>query len=339
MEYLENINPLKIYQGIRDGTIAEKIDNRILSALAVYAGLKLAYNFGYRPLYSFYKYFIRPQRDLYKRYGGGWVVITGATGGAGTGFYKVFAEMGFNLLLISRREEMLAIAATNAKRINPNIEVKTITFNFNRPYSPKDYKPVIDVINEIKDIAVLVNNVGFDCSHDGKTFHDHKDEAICSVHQINTTALIYCTKYCLKHMIKRGDKKSAIINMSSMATFNPSPADPMYTTSKWFVLSFGQCIAKTKEYKNIDFLNLTPCGIKSGMNLGKMLLTIDGYEFAKAAVGHLGYGTQEIGHWKHQLYTKMMSNPITGIILYLNIINNMDSLATNPLQTPVNFTE
>jgi hypothetical protein len=42
MEYTNYINPIKIYEGIKDGTIAQKVDNRLLSALVVLFGFKLA---------------------------------------------------------------------------------------------------------------------------------------------------------------------------------------------------------------------------------------------------------------------------------------------------------
>ena len=54
--------------------------------------------------YSFYKTFLRPTRDLYNRYQGGYVVVTGATHGLGFEYARQFAHMGFNLVLIARNE-------------------------------------------------------------------------------------------------------------------------------------------------------------------------------------------------------------------------------------------
>ena len=86
MESLSYLNPINIIEGVREGTIADKVDKRILSALVVLFGLKVAKKLLLSPMYSFYKYFLRPQKDLFTRYGGGWVVVTGASDGIGLGY-------------------------------------------------------------------------------------------------------------------------------------------------------------------------------------------------------------------------------------------------------------
>ena len=63
--------------------------------------------------YSFYKTFIRPARNLYKRYHGGSVVITGATDGLGLEYANQFAAMGFSLVLIARNQGKCSAAKSH----------------------------------------------------------------------------------------------------------------------------------------------------------------------------------------------------------------------------------
>jgi NADPH:quinone reductase-like Zn-dependent oxidoreductase len=81
----------------------------------VYFSAKLVYSYALTPLYNFYRFFLRRQHNHLKRYGGGWVVITGASSGIGLGYSKVFASLGFNVFMISINQEELEEAAKEVK--------------------------------------------------------------------------------------------------------------------------------------------------------------------------------------------------------------------------------
>jgi NADPH:quinone reductase-like Zn-dependent oxidoreductase len=58
-----------------------------------------------------------PRIDLAARYGKGtWTVITGGSEGIGYAFAKQFAELGFNIVLISRSEEKLTKAKAELEK-------------------------------------------------------------------------------------------------------------------------------------------------------------------------------------------------------------------------------
>lgn len=227
MEYLKYINPVYLFNGIKDGTIAQKVDNRILSAIVVIYGIALTRLFVISPLHSFYKYFIRPQKDLYTRYGGGWAVVTGASSGIGLGYSKALAKLGFNVLMISRNSASLEIAAQEVRNVNPNVIVKILEFNFNQPFNQTAYQKLYDVIDELKDIAVLVNNVGYN-EKPRLDFHAVSDGSATSLLQINTMPIVYLTKHCLGQMVERKNKRSAVISVSSLSGKLLSPKTSIY---------------------------------------------------------------------------------------------------------------
>ena len=50
------------------------------------------------------KYLILPRKDLKKRYGGGWALVTGASDGIGKAYCHELAQSGFNIILMARNE-------------------------------------------------------------------------------------------------------------------------------------------------------------------------------------------------------------------------------------------
>ena len=67
------------------------------------------------PTYGFYKHFIRPRRNLNKRYGGKWAVVTGGSDGIGEALCYELASEGFNIVIISRTETKMLSIATRLK--------------------------------------------------------------------------------------------------------------------------------------------------------------------------------------------------------------------------------
>ena len=95
--------------------------------------------------------FLRPSKNHFKRYQGGYAVVTGATNGIGLEYCKYFAQKGFNLVLISRDEEKLNRVKSQLKDINNKIDIITISFNFDVPYTEEGYAPLKEKLLQIND--------------------------------------------------------------------------------------------------------------------------------------------------------------------------------------------
>jgi 17beta-estradiol 17-dehydrogenase / very-long-chain 3-oxoacyl-CoA reductase len=162
------------------------------------------------------RHFIRKRIDLFKRYGGGWAVVTGGSEGIGLSYAKEFARMGFNVCIISRSEEKLEKAAKEIKFVNGAIIVEWVSFNFGQWYTEETYKPLVDALNRLDDISVLVNNVGV---AGGGYFHEVNFEDISRQIQVNVCAQTYVTRIILPKLLERCDKKNlkcALIDLSSV---------------------------------------------------------------------------------------------------------------------------
>jgi short-subunit dehydrogenase len=235
--------------------------------------------------------------------------------------------------MISRNSVKLEASSKKVLEVNSKVQVRTFEFNFNRPYSPEAYKPLYDILDEIKDISVLVNNVGYGPRLNAQ-FHEYPIDLITTTFQLNTIPMLYVTQYCLKLMVAR-EKRSAIINVSSIAKMFKAYESHIYSSSKSFSSCMMDCLKKAPAYKNVDFLDLLTASVKSNMNDGKLVLTVDADSYAKSSLKHLGYEFKEHGHWKHNLFICMIFNPLTMPFMFYNILNSGDSLGNIELQAPV----
>ena len=80
-----------------------------------------------------------------------------------------------------------------------------------------------------------------------------RESAMLNLHVITTTHL---TKLVLQGMIERGSGK--ILNMSSLAAFQPGPLMSIYYASKCYMLSFSEAIANEVKGTGVTVTALCP---------------------------------------------------------------------------------
>jgi len=87
-------------------------------------------------------------------------------------------------------------------------------------------------------VDILVNNAGYGISGE---FAQMPEPEILGQIQLNITALTLLTKLFLAPMLQRGSGK--IMNVASIAAFQPGPLIAVYYASKAYVLSFSEALA------------------------------------------------------------------------------------------------
>ena len=92
------------------------------------------------------------------------------------------------------------------------------------------------------------------------------------------------TKYFLNRALTRENKKSGIINVSSISSTFASPGSHLYSGSNAFIDNFAKSLAANPQYKNIDFLVLNTGSVTSNMNRGKVLFTTQPDDYTKQAL-------------------------------------------------------
>ncbi len=160
-------------------------------------------------------------------------LVTGAASGLGFELALLLAKDAYNLILLDIDSEKLEAAKIQILK-NHQIEITILV----KDLSGIDIAE--EVYNETRHIPidVLINNAGFGvfglfCETDWK-----RESQMLHLHVLTTTQLI---KLLLPDMMARGSGK--ILNVSSLAAFQPGPMMALYYASKAYLLSFSQAIA------------------------------------------------------------------------------------------------
>ncbi|MGF7080287.1 SDR family NAD(P)-dependent oxidoreductase [Mucilaginibacter sp. UYCu711] len=177
-------------------------------------------------------------------------LITGASGGIGKAFARKLAAEKHNLLLVARSRGKLDVLCKEL------IEEHHITAQYIAlDLITKDADQIIFEETEKRDLTVdcLVNNAGVGSAGDFIDLDLHKELDIIS---LNISFLTSLTFRYLKQMRERNS--GTIINIGSMASFQPTPFQAVYAASKAFVRSFTEAlVAENKPFK-INILLLCP---------------------------------------------------------------------------------
>ncbi|MEM7008999.1 MAG: SDR family oxidoreductase [Thermodesulfobacteriota bacterium] len=183
------------------------------------------------------------------------VLITGASSGIGLGLAKLFAADGSDLVLVARREERLNELAEELKSEH-GIQVHVLPKDLTKKAAPKE---IFSHLNkENIQIDVVVNNAGF-----GNKGHiaDLDTDLQLDMIQVNLVALTHLTRLFLPGIIERGH--GGILNVGSLAGFQPGPNLAVYFATKAFVLSFTEALAEETSNPDIKISCLAPGPVKT----------------------------------------------------------------------------
>jgi short-subunit dehydrogenase len=164
------------------------------------------------------------------------VLITGASSGIGLELAKCFAADGSRLVLVARNTSALEKLAEELRREN-KIEAIVLTADLSSPETPGR---IFQELSARKiSVDVLVNNAGFGAHG---AFVELSLPRQLEMLQVNIAALTELTGLFLPEMI--GRKRGGILNVGSVAGFQPGPGMAVYYATKAFVLSFTEALAE-----------------------------------------------------------------------------------------------
>jgi len=212
-------------------------------------------------------------------------LITGATSGIGLHLAREFASHGHALILVAPVQAEVAQLASELQAEN-NISAKGVACDLERPESAREIFDRFD--GGGIEIDVLVNNAGF--GHRGK-FWEIPIEDDISVLRLNVETVLRLTKLFLPPMIQRG--RGGILNVASIAAFEPGPLFAIYHATKAFVLSWSEALATELEETGVTVTALCPGPTdtdffpKSGMEGSRMFQQMN--LMAPQAVAEAGY--------------------------------------------------
>ena len=177
-------------------------------------------------------------------------LITGASSGIGETFARELAARKTNLVLVARSQDklnQLAAQLSSKHQIKTSVIPQDLT-------EAKAGKLVFDAV-QAQDLTVdlLINNAGFG---DYGAFSDRPLSKQMAMVQLNINAVVELTGLFLPLMQQRRD--GAIINLSSIAGFQPIPYMSVYAATKAFILNFSEALWAENKDLGIRILVVCP---------------------------------------------------------------------------------
>ncbi len=186
-------------------------------------------------------------------------LITGASSGIGTALAEVFAEHGFDLVLVARDEARLNVLATRLRETH-GIAARVISADLSEESSARRIHETVKAMS--LDIDVLVNNAGMIVYGE---FSGTDFAAELKMIEVNLIALTQLTKLFIPDMLAL--RKGAILNLGSNGSFVPSPLTAVYSATKAYVLSFSEAIAEELDNTGVTVTALCPGATYSELQL------------------------------------------------------------------------
>lgn len=176
-------------------------------------------------------------------------VVTGASSGIGAELAQLLAVRGYRVVATARREDRLEELC---QRITSAGGV-CVAFPADLSRRSERERFCEALAPNAADIEVLVNNAGFGThGYFIETDVDRELEMI----EVNCAALVHLTKRLLPAMRARG--RGYVMNVASVAAFQPGPLMAVYYASKAFVLSFSEALSEECEGTGIHVSALCP---------------------------------------------------------------------------------
>ena len=162
------------------------------------------------------------------------VLITGASAGIGAELARQLAALGHNLTLVARRKPKLDELAEQL-RLSHGIKTDV------RKADLANQSQRTRLINSLRDgdvhVSGVCNNAGFGTY--GR-FQELALEREAEEVRLNVNAVHELTGAFLPEMVRHG--AGAILNIASLAAFQPIPTNATYAATKAFVLSFSEAV-------------------------------------------------------------------------------------------------
>ena len=271
-------------ENVKD-SINKAVSNKTTLKVFGIIGALYAAKLTFEGLHFFYRYFLRGQHNLLERYGrGSWVLITAPTSLLGRAFASEFARQGFNICLVGENAERLAEVELAIKTESPAVQVKAIEGKFENCLDDGFFDGLFEKLKGL-DISVLVNNAIFSSALDVVKSRPQLllNQSISTL--VPTTVL---TQRLLTHMLAR-EKRSAIINISSIAVLKPKLYSSAFTANMIFDDYLVRALQHFYGYK-IDLVSARSDEVDNDS---------DPVDTVRSSLRSLGRENIAYSHWKH----------------------------------------
>jgi len=177
-------------------------------------------------------------------------LITGASAGIGFAIAEVLAGKGFDLVLVARRGEELSRLAL---RLESEHGIRAMARPVDLLHDDAAAQLETELRREGIVVDLLVNDAGL---MEVGSFHELPLERLLRMVRLNAVVLTELTHRFVGPMVER--KHGRILNVASLAAFQPVPSLALYAATKAFVLSLTESLSEELKGTGVTVTALCP---------------------------------------------------------------------------------
>lgn len=183
-------------------------------------------------------------------------LITGASSGIGREMARILASWKCALTLTARRGDRLRELADELRAAH-GVNVRCVIADLAQPGGAAELHENVQRAGE--QIDILVNNAG---AGRYQAFEHQRWDELATMIQLNVTSLVELTHRLLPAMRATG-RRAYVLNVASIAAFQPVPYFACYAAGKSFVRDFSEALARELDGTNVSVSCLCPGGTRT----------------------------------------------------------------------------
>lgn len=172
-------------------------------------------------------------------------LVTGASSGIGEALARKLSAAGVPTVVVARREDRLQALADEFDGVEVLV-ADLLSMNGQRAV-------VARIADAESPIEFVVNNAGFGTNGE---FHELDADRLADEVELNVAALTRLSHAALAAMIPRG--RGWLLNVSSVASFQPAPQLAVYAATKAYVTSLTESLHEEAKAYGVHVTALCP---------------------------------------------------------------------------------
>ena len=184
-------------------------------------------------------------------------VVTGGSRGIGLAIAEALVAGGASVVITGRDQAQLDSASARLGAVREGAAVHAVRADVR--HAAAATRAVDAAVEHFGGLDVLVNNAGVGRFGD---VADMPVEAWQDVIDTNLSGVFYCSQAAIPHLRRRG--AGWIINISSLASTNPSKGSAAYCASKAGLNAFTEALMQEVRYDNIRVGSVLPGSVSTG---------------------------------------------------------------------------
>jgi len=241
------------------------------------------------------------------------VLVTGASSGIGEALAHCFAADGHRLVLVARSVDKLEAIAAGLHEAH-GVKVTVLPADLSLPDAARALAGALK--RRRIAIDVLVNNAGVLDQGAFTAIPAARHQALID---LNVSGLTSMVAQFLPDMVKRG--RGRILNVASIAAFQPVPSLATYAASKAYVLSLTESLAEELQGSGVSVTALCPGITATGMLAGAAQANPQLSRLPKFLIG-------EVNEVAAQGYRACMEGEVIKVPGVVNLAATIASAAT-----------